>query len=97
MTPCGAPTLADDSFLEEVHVLDRRALRPDDRILIEEFSGHRQAGAVDQVSAAGDVLWIRYSELNSRKLVHTADVAGITCRAAEFDAPRLAALLKASW
>lgn len=96
MTLCTAAAFPEDTLPQEVRVRDWSALRPDDRILIEELSGGQQAGAVDQVSDADDVLWICYSELNSRKLVHAAEVAGITCRAAEFEAPRLAALLRPS-
>jgi hypothetical protein len=83
------------SATAEVRVRDWTALRLGDRILIQELSGHQQAGVVDQVSYAGDVLWIRYSGLNSRRLVHAAEIAGITCRAAQIEAPRLAALLNA--
>lgn len=71
-------------------------LRPGDQILVEELSGHQQAGVVDQVSGTGDVLWMRCSELNSRRLVHAAETAGITCRADQFEPPRLAALLNNS-
>lgn len=81
---------------DNVPVFDWTALRPGDRIVIYELSGHRQVGTVDLVSDAGDVLWIRYSELNSRRLVHAAEVAGITCQAAEVGLPRLAALAKAA-
>jgi hypothetical protein len=81
-------------FAQNVRVRDWTALRPGDRIRIEELSGHQQAGIVDQVSDAGNVLWILYSGLDSRRLVHTAEIAGITCEAAQIESPRLAALLK---
>ena len=80
-------------FAKCVRVEDWTALRPGDQILIQELSGHQQAGTVDQVSDAGDVLWIRYSGLNSRRLIHTAEIVEITCQAAQIEPPRLAALL----
>lgn len=80
-------------FAEDVRIHDWRVLRPGDRILIEELSGHQLVGVVDQVSGTGDVLWIRYSGLNSRRLLHAAEIAGITCRADQFEPPKLATLL----
>jgi hypothetical protein len=81
-------------FAEEVRIRNWTALRPGDRILIDELFGNRWFGVVDQVAETGDFLWIRYSELNSRRLIHAEDVAGITCRTADIEPPRLAALAK---
>lgn len=61
-------------------VPDWTLLCPGDQILVQELPGQWQAGTVDQVAEAGDVLWMRDSALNSRRLIHTTDVAGIFCR-----------------
>lgn len=81
-------------FAQDPYIRDWTALRPGDRILIDELSGHQQPGIVDEISESGEVLWIRYSQLNSRRLIHAAEIAGITCRAADIETPRLAALVR---
>jgi hypothetical protein len=72
------------------------ALRTGDRVLIEETSGGQRTGFIDEISLSGNVLWIRYSALNSRQLIHKTEVADIKCRPEEINTARLAALLQPS-
>lgn len=70
------------------------ALRTGDRVQIEETSGNQRTGFIDEISLTGNVLWIRYSALNSRQLIHKTEVADLKCRPEEIDTARLAALLQ---
>lgn len=76
----------------EFSIFNWAALYPGDRIQLQYASGLERAAYVDEVSARGDVLWVRDPALNTRSLVHAVDLAGITCYPAEFNSARLAAL-----
>lgn len=75
-----------------INVANWTALHPEDRVKVRYASGFEQAGYVDEVSDKGDVIWIRYSQLSLRKLVHKSEAVRIWCEPTKYADPRVAAL-----
>ena len=76
----------------ETAVRNWTALRAGDRILIEQSSGQKQTGSVEEVYGTGNAIWVRHSTLNVRKLIHVTEVTAVKCHSDEVSPARLAAV-----
>lgn len=79
----------------QVVVANWAALRPHDPITLQYESGLEQDGVIDEVAEQGDTVWINYSNLKLRKLIHKSEAVRIWCDSSEYETPRITALLHA--
>jgi len=76
----------------KIAVRNRTTQRAGDRILIEQSSGQKQTGSVEEVCGIGNAIWVRHSALNVRKLIHATEVTAIKRHSEKVSPARLAAV-----
>jgi hypothetical protein len=79
---------------DKFEIINWMALRSEDPITILYNSGASENAVIDEVSGEGEVIWVRYTDLALRKLVHKSEAVGLYGEPTAYEVGRVAALVQ---